>query len=325
MNIDDTNKVDKKGTIHSMIHKRKRGRPRKNDIVDVVDKSGRVKKKDDENDEILLNLPISFKDIKKMSSIMNDVENINSETEKSCLLDKDNIFTITDITDSPPKDDLYTTTKLKEKDEIIKNLKKQLENCRNADTDQFNGTNSVTKMNLNLINTDTGKGVPVNCTDIVCWWCTCSFDTVPCFIPDKIVDNEWYVFGCFCSYNCAVSYNINMNDYNMWNRHSLIKKMCSLVCGVDEKIEMAPPKEVLKKYGGTMTVEEYRNSSQLCKKECKMILPPMVGIVPLVESRVTKYVKKFDPSSTNSLVLKRSKPLPNSKSTLMDTLGVRNR
>ena len=33
------------------------------------------------------------------------------------------------------------------------------------------------------------------------------------------------VFGCFCSYNCAAAYNLNMNDYNIWNRYSLLKKM----------------------------------------------------------------------------------------------------
>ena len=52
-------------------------------------------------------------------------------------------------------------------------------------------------------------------TDICCWWC-CHKCDVPLSLPEKLYDDTFHVFGCFCSFNCAAAYNVNLNDYKIW-------------------------------------------------------------------------------------------------------------
>ena len=52
------------------------------------------------------------------------------------------------------------------------------------------------------------KGIWPEATNIKCWWCTLSFDDVPCFIPKKMRNGKYHVFGCFCSFNSAMAYNL---------------------------------------------------------------------------------------------------------------------
>ena len=61
-------------------------------------------------------------------------------------------------------------------------------------------------------------------TNVRCWWCTLPFDNVPCGIPHHHVDNVFHVYGCFCSFNCALSYAINFPKKftNLWNKISLL-------------------------------------------------------------------------------------------------------
>ena len=45
-----------------------------------------------------------------------------------------------------------------------------------------------------------------NSIKIKCLWCCHSFDNTPWGIPTKCVNNEYHMFGIFCSPNCAASY-----------------------------------------------------------------------------------------------------------------------
>src|SRR5690349_6873648 len=46
----------------------------------------------------------------------------------------------------------------------------------------------------------------VNKTKMHCWWCDHQFNNYPCFIPTKYYKKTYYVYGCFCSFNCAMAY-----------------------------------------------------------------------------------------------------------------------
>lgn len=124
-----------------------------------------------------------------------------------------------------------------------------------------------------------------NPTDVVCWWCTHNFETLPCFLPDKFIDGTFYVIGCFCSFNCAVSYNFNLNDYKTWERYSLINKMYNMIYKKNDIIHMAPPRETLKKFGGILSIEEFRSNASTCIKEFRLVFPPMIPIIPFIEER----------------------------------------
>jgi len=123
-------------------------------------------------------------------------------------------------------------------------------------------------------------------TKIACWWCSYNFDTTPIFVPERFYNNKFYVFGCFCCYNCAVSYIFSMNDYKVWDRYSLLKKIYYITHGSNINFIPAPEKEILEKFGGSVSIDEWRKNTIKCTKEYRLVFPPMIPIVPVVEIKV---------------------------------------
>jgi hypothetical protein len=77
-----------------------------------------------------------------------------------------------------------------------------------------------------------------------------------------------------------------MNDYRVPLRTSLIKKLYSKIFSVSDQeanIPMAPQRELLQKFGGNMTIADFRNESILCKKDFKVAIPPLIPLIPMVE------------------------------------------
>jgi hypothetical protein len=101
-------------------------------------------------------------------------------------------------------------------------------------------------------------------TDIKCWWCCHNFETVPLGIPMKIYNNNFYLKGCFCSFNCILAYvNDNSTKYKYDiiypNIKSLRFKLTNKI--INEILNPAPPRESLKIFGGELTIEQFRNAS----------------------------------------------------------------
>jgi hypothetical protein len=143
----------------------------------------------------------------------------------------------------------------------------------------------IKQVNLNLINIKDNKQIITEKTNIVCWWCTYEFDNIPFFIPDKYEKGTFYVFGCFCSCNCALAYNIDMSDYRVMVRDVLIKEMYRQITNLKTVIPISPKREILKKFGGILTIDEFRNNAFLLDKQYKMLFPPTI---PLLLS-ITEY------------------------------------
>ena len=321
--------------------KRGRGRPRKNQ-TQINNKSISSKKisngtvteggtsitnQKDENDEIILHLPLSLKDI-SVKNLNVDQKNDNHDT---------NIFTINDIHSDSNGDsnseinDAYIfdlKEKIKEQEKSIKNLSKELDEYKLLVTDNaITGTNNkkVTKMDINLINCKTGNPVIVEKTNIACWWCSYNFDNPPCFLPENYANNTFCVFGCFCTFNCAIAYNLNINDSSVWNRYSLLKKLYTLIYKEECNISLAPPREVFEKFGGILKYDDYRKTCNKSMKEYRFIMPPMTSIIPLIEEgcsdRTKVNISLADINKRTSL--RRTKPLPNTKNTLLETFGIK--
>jgi len=118
-------------------------------------------------------------------------------------------------------------------------------------------------------------------TDTLCYNCCHSFTTVPVPLPyryDKM-RNIYKCRGVFCSWQCTKAYNIdtithvgrgevNTNiallAYRLWTKYLKDKDEPS-VDGLRDYtrfcIKTAPNKNVLKVFGGTQTIEEYRKGS----------------------------------------------------------------
>jgi len=196
------------------------------------------------------------------------------------------------------------------------------DDCRN---------NRIIKKNLKnimyeFINANNEKKWPES-TNIHCWWCCNSFNDIPCALPEYYKKEKFYVNGCFCSFNCCSSYNFSRNDDAMWERYSLLNLMYKKLYNKNfVKINLAPPRETLKMFGGFLSIEEFREYSIRNDKSFNIIKPPLISIIPKIEeniyiNKITKTINQNTNESIlnktqNTLKLKRNKPITNPNSTL---------
>lgn len=277
-------------------YQKKRGRPRKNNMEQKPQKQKNNNNNEQKEEDIILCLPISINNETDKHEPPDNTEKYNSDSDYDCS-DSDNDY-----------------------NNIINKLKNEINGYKkiiNELMPNHSKEQKTKKINIKLVDYKNGETIINDHKNIACWWCTYEFDTQPCFIPDKICDNVYYVFGCFCSYNCALAYNINMNDYKIITRCGLIFKLCDQLCCCKPKI--APPKEILIKFGGYMSIEEYRSGLKLCDKNYRIIYPPMTSIVPIIEE-TNRYINNFSVNTDDNLKIKRTKPLPGTTYNLMDTL-----
>lgn len=201
-------------------------------------------------------------------------------------------------------------------------------------------TNKIIKKNLKnilyeFINANNDKVWPEK-TDIHCWWCCHQFTSIPCAMPEYYKKEKFYVSGCFCSFNCTASYNFSKNDDNMWERYSLLNLMYKKLYNNNKfiKINLAPPREVLKIFGGFMSIEEFRENSLKNEKTFHVIKPPLISIIPKIEENISNSSKNSkNPfpiinenilnKTQNNLKLKRNKPITNPNNTLQSFMDLK--
>ena len=262
-------------------------------------------------EELVLHIPISISEMQKHCDIKMKEEQTTH----------DEIFTISDITTTVSDSDSDTQentnninliNRIKELEEKIDEYEQKL--CINKDNE---ATQRISLLNIRFVNVINGKQEVVEHTDVACWWCSHSFSSVPCFLPEKLINNTFYVFGNFCSYNCAAAYNIDINDFRVWERYGLLKKMYQMVYNRCCEINISPRKECLKMFGGPLTIEEFRSSLLINTKEYRLVMPPMKSIIPFIEENndVTLIKKRLNANNTE-YNLKRSKPLPGAKNNI---------
>ena len=220
---------------------------------------------------------------------------------------------------------------IKNQEKVIKKLQADLDNYKDVLTETVNNElidRKATKMTCDFLIVDatTGKKIILEQTDIACWWCSYNFDTVPCLIPEKFHEKTYHVFGCFCSYNYAAAYNLYMRDSLIGNRYSLLKKMYNTIYNNSDDIHISPARNTFKKFGGTLTHEEFLKNCLKNNKEYRYIMPPMTSIVPIIEEGRLENKNNIKLSDLNkkNLILKRTKPLPNAKNNLFETFGKKN-
>lgn len=73
---------------------------------------------------------------------------------------------------------------------------------------------------------------------------------------------QYTITGIFCSWSCAKAYNFCSGlGGNASNRASLMLSIRLKVFGDKSLINMAPPRSALKVFGGFMTIDEFRRTS----------------------------------------------------------------
>ncbi len=123
-------------------------------------------------------------------------------------------------------------------------------------------------------------------TNIKCWCCTLSFDSMPIFIPNVIepvliknkktreLSNKQQfsisVYGNFCSFGCAHFFieNSNMNINERTESINKLKLLHKLIYNTKIKeTGYYPSPYKLEQFGGDMTIAEYKELQEIHKKE----------------------------------------------------------
>lgn len=197
--------------------------------------------------------------------------------------------------------------------------------CKNEECQEKTKTLRVVELLKDFEMKNKSSEWPQN-TSIACYWCCHKFASVPFGIPVKYQNDMFYVFGCFCSLECAAAYNFNSKERadEMWERYNLIN-LLSRKLQYKPNVKQAPPREALIHFGGKMDIDEYRKYFDSTKL-LSINFPPMMTMtqqveeinecdinseyryIPIDQDRLNKYKEK--------LTLKRSKPLTNFKHTL---------
>ena len=175
-----------------------------------------------------------------------------------------------------------------------------------------------------------------------CWWCCHEIDSEPLNLPHKYNSrtNRFYTMGYFCSWSCMKAFNIDHFPSNKTAKTSQNITLMRKRSG--EKIESvipAPSRYSLKKFGGTLTIEEFR--SKLMKHPTYNLPSDIIIHQDISETQRINLLQnnQYAESSTSGaqklsniinstgnqnqpLKLKRETPLKRDKNNLETTLGL---
>lgn len=206
-----------------------------------------------------------------------------------CLPMKDTVCIEPEVTDSPLVNSIESFEEYKN-DYNYEQYNHSVETNNNVP--KWNNTQSVTIQNKvykrNIKNimlyfkaTNTTKQWPEQ-SPYLCYWCSHSFTSFPCFIPEKFHENTFHMRGNFCSFNCALSHNFNEKTEYQTKATEMLYHLYRRIYGLSQTLIPAPSKEVLKAFGGELTIEEYRNNFNSSVYH-NLVFPPMVSCIPILE------------------------------------------
>lgn len=176
------------------------------------------------------------------------------------------------------------------------------------------------------------KEWPAN-TSIACYWCCHRFDNPPVGIPVSYNHDEFEVFGCFCSLECAAAFNFKSNDSvdEVWERNNLINLLARRL-HIPHVIKPAPDRMALKMFGGFLDIDSFRKYTGTYKI-INVNFPPMTSLTQQIEevneyelNPDLKYIP-IDHERINrckeKMIFRRNKPLMSEKTTIESTMNLK--
>ena len=179
---------------------------------------------------------------------------------------------------------------------------------------------------------------------LICWWCVHALPIdPPVHLPVKY-DSKLDRFSCignFCSWQCAKAYALDMGTSRSGEIQSFLAMMRRRSIGRYEPLWPAPKRQALACFGGSMTIEEFRGYGGLVEPPRihypfeKLYFATSGGGASTPTNTKTGNtsihvqnsgkLKAIENSSTetDTLRLKRNKPLSRATSKLENALGLK--
>ena len=97
-------------------------------------------------------------------------------------------------------------------------------------------------------------------TDIHCWHCTEQFENAPAVAPVEwnTQKEAWTAEGCFCSWACALRWLMDSDRTFLVTRRIMHLHRLARKFGHVGRVVAAPPRLMLRKYGGTLDISAFR-------------------------------------------------------------------
>ena len=311
-----------------------------------------------ENDNIILHLPGD--------------EKINNENYNDIMINTDGIMRYDPVLNEPMPYEPFNQMQSDYANILEKNQEKiEVDNLENQNIELENDESSIKndevyirtigfeEMNKNyfnvlkkvkilkMIQADDSKKEWDSSSEHACFYCTEQFQTMPIGIPIRYIRGQYYCRDNFCSFNCAAAYIFSGFDtryhFKKWEYYSLL---CLLAKEINEKInselgidikkiiyvKLAEDRNLLKKFGGPITIEEFRKQFYFLDKKYSLLYPPVSCMYPQTE--VAHYVSVHRQKAMmlnnenrfqelNDLRLKRDKPLLQKKNTLEEYMSLK--
>ena len=283
----------------NIIIKKKRGRKPKS--LNTVVKSSFQSIIEDaipsEEEQLILHLPITINNINNMSEESNDCDD-----DSSLFIKSENKV----INESEFESETINT--------ISKNNLMSINNNINSNI------NRMTTHNINVT------------SNTRCWWCRNKFTSPSLQLPEDYYNDTFFCIGHFCSFSCAKSYNLELNDPLVWKRESLINLLYYLTYNEYKDIPNAPHWLALQEYGGILSIDDFRKNSIENSKDYVVLHPPLISrqmqieesykVNKLKEVSIDKLNKLYYSEANSDYAMKRSKPIQSSQLNLETTMGL---
>ena len=167
------------------------------------------------------------------------------------------------------------------------------------------------------------------------FWCCHTFTGRPVVLPLRDQGEYIQVFGNFCCPECAMAnlFDMRQDSHTRWEQLALLYRIYGEACG--GKIHPAPSRNILKHFGGMLSINDYRDMIRSYKVRVDVHMPPMMSLLSTMDTKpidfydvnitknVSETVKERLQKAEEVLRLKRTKPLKAWESTLDACINLR--
>jgi hypothetical protein len=271
---------------------KKRGRKPSGKVLDIqsIEQKNITSSLDPEKECLIIHLPLNSKDLERIGKKNGEVtklERINENSEQTPKFNS-NIFMDVDdninkeismtselqVTETSDKKKCYNCQYLSERCNALHQKLQEVSNIKNIHESMVN---KIHDCKIDIVDNNICKWKEK--TNIYCWWCVHPFDNPPFGLPIKYENNKYEVQGCFCSLNCAKAYNLKENNYRTSEVNSLIEDFRRDLFGVNTlPVLIAPPRQVLKIFGGYLSIEDFRKEFYIMNKNIIHLSPTVAPV-----------------------------------------------